>query len=58
MAKKIRIFKNDGSPTPFFWSDKNGGDKAHQTVYKQTEDGVKRMTGVHFDATKNKFVKE
>ena len=26
MAKKIKIFKKDGSPTPFFWSDKDGGD--------------------------------
>lgn len=58
MAKKIKIFKKDGSPTPFFWSDRDGGPKTHQTVYKQTDDGIKRMTGVHFDAVKNEFVKE
>ena len=58
MAKKIKIFKKDGSPTPFFWSDKDGADKTHQTVYKQTETGVKRMTGVHYDVHRNEFVKE
>lgn len=58
MAKKIKIFKKDGSPTPYFWSDKDGGDKANQTVYKSTDDGIKRMRGVHFDATRNKMVKE
>ena len=57
MAKKIRIFKKDGTPTPYFWSDRDGGDKAIQTVYKRTDDGIKRMTGVHFDATKNTFIK-
>ena len=58
MAKKFKIFKNDGTPTPYFWSDRDGGPKTHQTVYKQTEDGVKKMTGVHYDATKNRMVKE
>lgn len=57
MAKRIRIFKKDGSPTPYFWSDKDGTDRTVQTVYKRTDDGIKRMTGVHFDATKNKFIK-
>lgn len=57
MAKKIRIFTKNGAPTPFFWSDRDGGPKSNQTLYKQTEDGVKRMTGVHFDAVKNVVVK-
>jgi len=58
MAKKIKIFKKDGTPTPYFWADKEGADRSNQTVYKQTDDGVKRMTGVHFDVNNNKFVKE
>ena len=58
MTKKIKIFKKDGTPTPYFWSDRDGGDKSNQTVYKRTEEGaIKRMTGVHFDAVKNEFVK-
>ena len=53
---RIRILRKDGTPTLYFWSD---GDKAaaEKTVYKQTTDGVKRMKGVHFDATKKRIVK-
>jgi len=58
MAKKIKIFKKDGTPTQYFWADKEGADRTNQTVYKQTDEGVKRMTGVHFDVTKNRMVKE
>ena len=57
MARKIKIFKKDGTATPFFWSDRDGEDRTTLTVYKQTDDGIKRMTGVHFDATKNAFIK-
>jgi len=55
MAAKNRIFKKDGTPTAFFWSDKTGGDLTHQLVYKQTPDGVKKMRGVYFDATEGKL---
>lgn len=55
---RIRIYKKDGTPTPFFWSDKDSSDRLHKTVYKKTEDGVKRMRGVHFDVEKNRFNKE
>lgn len=57
MAKRVKIFKKDGSPTPYFWSEKDGTDRTQQTVYKRTEDGVTRMRGVHFDAVKNEMVK-
>lgn len=57
MAKKIKICKKDGTPTQYFWSDKDGTDRTHQTVYKQTNDGIKRMTGVHFDAVANQIHK-
>lgn len=53
MAKKIKIFKRDGTPTPYFWSDKDRG--AWKTVYKQTTDGVKKMTGVSFNAEKQQM---
>jgi hypothetical protein len=51
---KIKIYKRDGTPTPYFWSNKNSGDRAYMTVYKQTlSDGIKRMKGVHFNAITN-----
>jgi hypothetical protein len=56
MAKN-KIFKKDGTPTPYFWTEKGGVDQTQKTVYKQTEDGVKRMKGVHFDAVENRMHK-
>lgn len=55
---RIRIYKKDGTPTKFFWTDKDTSDRLHKTVYKKTADGVKRMRGVHFDVEKNRFNKE
>lgn len=46
---KIRIFRKDGTPTPYFWSDRDS-DRTNLTIYKKTPDGVKRMRGVHYDA--------
>ena len=54
---KVKIYKKDGTATPYFWSNKHSGDRRYQTVYKQTSDGVKRMRGVHFDAVNNRLVK-
>lgn len=51
---RIDIFRPDGRPSPYFWDDKERGDKAQRTVYKKTDEGVKRMRGVHFDAIRNK----
>ncbi|MGH7539719.1 MAG: hypothetical protein ACRELC_01850 [Gemmatimonadota bacterium] len=53
-----RIVDGDGKPTKFFWSDKHGTDRKHRTVFKQTDDGVKRMRGVHFDADRKKLCKD
>lgn len=55
---RTRIYKKDGTPTPFFWSDKDGSERTRQTVYRQTPSGVKRMKGVHFHVEKNEFQKE
>jgi hypothetical protein len=52
---KIRIEKPDGTPSPYFWSDREESARDHKTVYKETEDGVKRMRGVHFDAVKKRM---
>lgn len=55
---RIKIFKKDGSPTPYFWSDKHKKtDRKQLTVYKQTRDGVKRMTGVLYDAVAERMRK-
>lgn len=54
---RTRIFKKDGTPTPFFWTDKDGKAPTEKTVFKKTETGVKRMKGVHFDVAKNAFRK-
>ena len=56
MANKIKIVKKNGTPTPYFWTDRDS-DRTHLTVYKQTAEGVKRMTGVHFDAVTNRMHK-
>jgi hypothetical protein len=50
----VKIVRPDGSPSPYFWNDKEEGDKRHRTVYKTTADGIRRMKGVHFDAVRNK----
>ena len=55
---KVKIYKKDGTPTPYFWSDKHSGDRTRQTVYKQTTDGIKRMRGVHFDAVAKRIRKQ
>ena len=52
---RVAIVRPDGRPSPYFWSDKEAGDEARRTVYKKTESGIKRMKGVHFDATRNKL---
>ncbi|MEX1182083.1 MAG: hypothetical protein WEF86_02535 [Gemmatimonadota bacterium] len=52
-----RIIAKDGSPTNFFWSDKDGSDRTQQTVYRRTPDGSKRIKNVKFDATKKRFTK-
>lgn len=52
---KVRIFKKDGKPTPYFWSNKSATDRSALTVYKQTSEGIKRMKGVTYDAARNTF---
>jgi hypothetical protein len=55
---RVRIVKPNGKPSPYFWSDQESGDESHRTVFKRTEEGVKRMKGVHFDAVRNKLRKD
>lgn len=55
---KVKIFKKDGTPTPYFWSNRDSGDRTDVTIYKQTSDGVKRMKGVRFNAVTNRIRKD
>ncbi len=55
---RIAITRPDGRPSPYFWTDKEPGDKALKTVYKQTADGVKRMKGVRFDVARSKIKRD
>jgi hypothetical protein len=57
MAKNM-IYKKDGTPTPFFWSDKDGKALTEKTVFKKTDTGITRMKGVHFDVGKNAIRKD
>lgn len=54
---RIRIYRKDGRPTPYFWREKDGGDRTRKTVYKRAEGRVKRMKGVHFNVQTNQFEK-
>ena len=56
--KKNQILKKNGKPSPFFWTETEGSDSARQTVYKQTEDGIKRMKGVTYDVAANRVNKD
>lgn len=55
---RIAITRPDGSPSPYFWTDKEPGDKRLKRVYKQTTEGVKRMKGVRFDVVRSQIRKD
>lgn len=52
------ITNKHGKATDYFWSDKYAEDPKRATVFRQTESGVKKMTGVHFDTVTGKLVRE
>ncbi len=54
---RIPIKKKDGSKTPYFWLERDDADRKRKTIYKTTKDGIKRITGAHFDAVANEVVK-
>lgn len=51
---RIKIFRKDGTSTPYFWLEKEKGSRT-KTVYKETDEGVKRMKGVRFNPTTNRM---
>jgi hypothetical protein len=54
---RYTINNKHGQPTNYFWSDKHAVNPERVTVFKQTSDGVKKMTGVSFDSNKGRIVK-
>jgi hypothetical protein len=55
---RVRIYKKDGTATPYFWLEKDKESPTSKTVYKRASDGVKRMRGVHFDPVTNRMHKD
>ncbi len=53
-----KISKRDGTATQYFWSDRDGTDEKRKSVYRQADDGVKRMRGVRYDSTANRIRKD
>jgi hypothetical protein len=54
---RVRILRKDGKPTRYFWSDKDVADATRKTVYKRTDEGVKRMVGVHYNTQTRRIEK-
>ncbi|HEX6133848.1 MAG TPA: hypothetical protein VFZ24_07790 [Longimicrobiales bacterium] len=52
---RITIHKKDGTPTQYFWSDRDASDPKRRHVYKQTTDGVKRMKGVRYNTVTHRM---
>jgi hypothetical protein len=52
---RTQILKKDGTPTQYFWSDRDGKELTHKLVFKETDKGLTRMKGVHYDALRMKL---
>jgi hypothetical protein len=53
-VKKIKIFRKDGHPTPYFyWSNEIARDPKKLQVYKSASHGVERVKGVFFNTETN-----
>ena len=55
---RVKIFRPDGSESPYFWKDEKDAAKPLKTVYKKTSDGVKRLRGVRYDLANNTLLKQ
>ena len=52
------INNKHGQPTDYFWTDKHATDPKRVTVFRKTEAGIKKMTGVHYDSQNGRIVKQ
>jgi len=55
---RVKITRPDGSPSPYFWSDKRDAEAPLKTVFKKTSAGFKRLKGVRYDLANNTFLKD
>ena len=55
---RVKIFRPDGSVSPYFWKEEKDAAKPLKRVYKTTSDGVKRLRGVLYDLANNTFLKQ
>ena len=55
---RVAIVRPDGSASPYFWKDEKDGKKPLKTVFKTTDDGIKRLKGVRYDLANNTFLKD
>lgn len=55
---RVKIVRPDGSPSPFFWKEGKDGKSHLKTVFKNTDEGVKRLKGVRYDLKNNTFLKD
>jgi hypothetical protein len=49
--------KKNGKETEYFWSDEHASNPERVTVFRKTEEGVKKMTGVAFDSKAGRIIK-
>lgn len=49
------IVRRDGTPTQYFWSDKDGHDRSEKTVFKATDERVTKMRGVRYDVDRKRI---
>ena len=52
------INNKHGNPTEYFWTDKHAADPERVTVFRKTETGIKKMTGVHYDSKAGKIIRK
>ena len=52
------INNKHGQPTEYFWTDNHATDPERAIVFRQTQTGIKKMTGVHYDAKHGKLIKQ
>jgi hypothetical protein len=55
---RTQILKRDGTPTQYFWSDKDGNDRTEKTVFKATDERVTKMRGVSYDVDRKRIRKQ
>ena len=45
----------EGKPSEYFWSDRDGDSEGHQKLYEDTPYGSRLIDGVHYDPEDDEF---